>query len=165
MVQWLKRSPKTREVVSSSLNSDCFFLFVFFNFIACIDVELFKDRKVSFICYKMSFSVVVFLRLYILLFFLLFLLLLFFFCIVSYLLSNSITVLGLVKFYPLSVAESSSCINDCATCLCQFADPAKVYDPAEDYILSLHQHFSIHPTACVSKLHLQIFAKTTLLPV
>ena len=60
MVQWLKRSPKTREVVSSSLNSDCFFLFVFFNFIACIDVELSKDRKVSFICYKMSFRVVVF---------------------------------------------------------------------------------------------------------
>ena len=36
--------------------------------------------------------------------------------VVLYLFSNFITVLGLVKFYPLSVAESSSCINDCATC-------------------------------------------------
>ena len=80
----------------------------------------------------------------------------------SFLFSNFITVIGLVKFYPLSVAESSSCINDCATCPSQFPDPAKVYDPAEDYILSLHQHFSIHPTACVSKLHLKIFTKTTL---
>ena len=81
----------------------------------------------------------------------------FFFCccflfgLVLYLFSNFTTVLGLVKFYPLSVAESSSCINDYATCPFQFPDPAKVYDPAEDYILSLHQHFSIHPTACVSK--------------
>ena len=38
MVQWLKRSPETREVVSSNLNSDFFFLFASFNFIACIDV-------------------------------------------------------------------------------------------------------------------------------
>ena len=76
--------------------------------------------------------------------------------------SNFIAVLGLVKFYPLSVAESSSCINDCATCPSQFPDPTKVYDPAEDYILSLNQHFSIHPTECISKLHLKIFAKTTL---
>ena len=29
MVQWLKRSPKTREVVSSGLNSDCFFVCLF----------------------------------------------------------------------------------------------------------------------------------------
>ena len=35
MVQRLKRSIETREVVSSSLNSDLFF---FFKFIACIDV-------------------------------------------------------------------------------------------------------------------------------
>ena len=63
----------------------------------------------------------------------------------------------------MSVAESSSCINDCVTCLSRFPDPARVSDPAEDYILSLHQHFSIQPTACVSKLHLkEIFAKTTL---
>ena len=63
----------------------------------------------------------------------------------------------------MSVAESSSCINDCVTCLSRFPDPARVSDPAEDYILSLHQHFSIHPTACVSKLHLkEIFAKMTL---
>ena len=62
----------------------------------------------------------------------------------------------------MSVAESSSFINDCETCLSRFPDPAKVSDLAEDYILSLHQHFSIHPTACVSKLHLkEIFAKTT----
>ena len=40
MVQWLKRYVETREVVSSSLNSDLFFFifFVFFTFIACIDV-------------------------------------------------------------------------------------------------------------------------------
>ena len=55
------------------------------------------------------------------------------------------------------------CISNCVTCLSQLPDPAKVSDPAEDYILSLHQHFSIHPTACVSKLHMkEIFAKTTL---
>ena len=35
MVQWLKRFPETREVVSSSLNSNLFFSY---NFIACIDV-------------------------------------------------------------------------------------------------------------------------------
>ena len=52
----------------------------------------------------------------------------FFFGFVLYLFSNFITVLGLVKFYPLSVAESSLCINDCATCPSQFSDPAKVYD-------------------------------------
>ena len=69
--------------------------------------------------------------------------------------SNFITVLGLFKFYSLSVAELSSCINDCVTCLYQFPDPAKVSDPVEDYILSLQQHFSIHQTACVSKLHLK----------
>ena len=55
------------------------------------------------------------------------------------------------------------CIGDCVTCLSQLLDPAKVSDPAEDCILSLHQHFSIHPTACLSKLHMkEIFAKTTL---
>ena len=56
------------------------------------------------------------------------------------------------------------CISDCVTCLSQLLDPAKVSYPAEDYILSLHQHLlSIHPTACVSKLHMKgIFAKTTL---
>ena len=52
------------------------------------------------------------------------LLLFFFFGFVLYLFSNFITVLGLVK----SVAESSLCINDCATCPSQFSDPAKVYD-------------------------------------
>ena len=89
------------------------------------------------------------------------------FCFVLYLFSNFITVLGIFKFHPrsrlaVSVAESSSFINDCETCLSRFPDPAKVSDPAEDYILSLDQHFSIHPTACVSKLHLkEIFAKTT----
>ena len=35
LVQWLKRSPQTREIVSSSLNSDLLFSC---NFIACIDV-------------------------------------------------------------------------------------------------------------------------------
>ena len=55
------------------------------------------------------------------------------------------------------------CISDCVTCLSQLPDPSKVSDPAEDYILSLHQHFSIRPTACVSKLHVnEIFATTTL---
>ena len=63
----------------------------------------------------------------------------------------------------MSIEESSSCINDCVTGLSQFPEPAKVSDPAEDYILSLHQHFSIHPTACVNKFHLkEIFVKTTL---
>ena len=42
-------------------------------------------------------------------------------------------------------------------------DHAKVSNPAEDYILTLHQYFLIHPTACVSKLYMkEIFAKTTL---
>ena len=36
MVQWLKRFSETREVVSSSLNSGLWLLFI--NFIACIDV-------------------------------------------------------------------------------------------------------------------------------
>ena len=66
-----------------------------------------------------------------------------FFCFFLYLFSNFITVLGLFKFYPLPVAEVSSCIKDCVTCLYQFPDPAKVSDPVENYILSLHQHFSI----------------------
>ena len=114
-----------------------------------------QDRKVSFICYKMTFSVFLFAVVYSAVVFLLFF--------VLYLFSNFITVLGLFKFYPLSAAKSSSYINDCVTCLYQFPDPAKVSDPAEDYILSLHQLFSFHQTACVSKLHLkEIFAKTTL---
>ena len=51
----------------------------------------------------------------------------------------------------------------CVTRLSQLPDHAKVSDPAEDYILSLHQHFLIHPTACVSRLRMkEIFAKTTL---
>ena len=63
----------------------------------------------------------------------------------------------------MSVAGSSSCINDCVICLSQFPGPAKVSDPAEDFTLSLHQHFLIYPTACVSKLHLkEIFAKKNL---
>ena len=38
-----------------------------------------------------------------------------------------------------------------------------VSDSVENYMLSLHQLFSIHQTTCVSKLHLkEIFAKTTL---
>ena len=93
--------------------------------------------------FAVVFSVVVFFVLFFL-FFVLF---------VLYLFSNFITVLGLFKFYPLSVAELSSCINDCVTCLYQFPDPAKVSDPDEDYMLSLHQHSSIHQTTCVSKLH------------
>ena len=53
-------------------------------------------------------------------------------------------------------------INDYVTRLSQLPDLAKVSDPAEDYILSLHQHFLIHPTACVIKLRMkEIFAKTT----
>ena len=48
-------------------------------------------------------------------------------------------------------------------CLSQFPDPVKVSDTAEDYTLSLRQHFLIHPTAGVNKLHLkEIFAITTL---
>ena len=55
------------------------------------------------------------------------------------------------------------CINDCVTRLSQFPDHAKVSDPAEDYILSLHPHFLIHPTSCISKLRMkEIFAKRTL---
>ena len=55
------------------------------------------------------------------------------------------------------------CLNDCVIRLSQLPDHAKVSDPAEDYILSLHQHFLIHPAACVSKLHMkEIFAITTL---
>ena len=55
------------------------------------------------------------------------------------------------------------CLNDCETRLSQLPDHVKVSDPAEDYILSLHQHFLIRPAACVSKLHMkEIFAKTTL---
>ena len=97
-----------------------------------------------------------YLQLYFLLFFL-------YIYIYIYLFSNFITVLGLFKFNPLSVAELSSCINDCVTCLYQFPDPVKVSDPLEDYMLSLHQHFSTHQTTCVSKLHLkEIFAKMTL---
>ena len=50
----------------------------------------------------------------------------------------------------------------CVTRLSQLPDHAKVSGPAEDYILSLHQHFLIHPTACVSRLRMkEIFAKTT----
>ena len=49
------------------------------------------------------------------------------------------------------------------TRLSQLPDQAKVSDPAEDYTLSLHQHFLIHPTACASRLRMkEIFAKTTL---
>ena len=51
----------------------------------------------------------------------------------------------------------------CVTRLSQLPDHAKVSDPAEEYILSLHQHFLIHPTACVSRLRMkEIFAKTEL---
>ena len=50
----------------------------------------------------------------------------------------------------------------CVTRLSQLPDNAKISDPAEDYILSLHQHFLIHPTACVSRLRMKIFAKMTL---
>ena len=51
----------------------------------------------------------------------------------------------------------------CVTGLSQLSDHEQVSDPAEDYILSLHQHLFIHPTGCVSKLHMkEIFAKTTL---
>ena len=51
----------------------------------------------------------------------------------------------------------------CVTHLSQLPGHAKVSDPAEDYILSLHQHFLIHPTACVSRLRMkEIFAKETL---
>ena len=64
--------------------------------------------------------------------------------------------------FILCLSELSSFINDCVACLYQFPDPAKVSDPVEDYMLSLHPHFSIHQTTCVSKLHLKIFAKTTL---
>ena len=54
------------------------------------------------------------------------------------------------------------CLNDYVTRLSQLPDHATVSDPAEDYILSLHQHFLIHRTACVSELHIkEIFAKTT----
>ena len=43
LVQWLKRSPETREIVSSSLNQDLLFSC---NFIACIDA-LFSYREVN----------------------------------------------------------------------------------------------------------------------
>ena len=45
--------------------------------------------------------------------------------------------------------ESFICIKDSVTRLSQLPDHANVSDPVEDYILSLHQHFLIHPTACV----------------
>ena len=51
----------------------------------------------------------------------------------------------------------------CVTRLSRLPDPAKVSDPADNYILSLHQHFLIHPTACVSRLRMkEIFVKMTL---
>ena len=51
----------------------------------------------------------------------------------------------------------------CVTRLSQLPDHAKVSDPAENYILSLHQHFLIHPTACVCRLRIkEIFAKLAL---
>ena len=51
----------------------------------------------------------------------------------------------------------------CVTRLSQLPDRAKLSDPAENYILSLHQLFLIHPTACVSRLRMkEIFAKMTL---
>ena len=51
----------------------------------------------------------------------------------------------------------------CVTRLSQLLDHAKVSDSTEDYILSLHQHFLIHPTACITRLRMkEIFAKTTL---
>ena len=65
MVQWLKHSSETREVVSSSLNSDLFFFFFFFISLSLLHVLM--DRKVSFICYKMIL-VCFYLQLYILLF-------------------------------------------------------------------------------------------------
>ena len=52
------------------------------------------------------------------------------------------------------INESFICINDCVTRLSQPLDHAKVSDHAEDYILSLHQHFLLHMK--------EIFAKTTL---
>ena len=62
--------------------------------------------------------------------------------------------------------DSVACMNVsfiCVTRLYQLPDHAKVSDPAEDYILSLHQHFFIHPTSCVRRLRMkEIFAKTTL---
>ena len=55
------------------------------------------------------------------------------------------------------------CLNDCVTRLSELPDHAKVSDPAGDYILSLNQHFLIHPTVWSSKLHMkEIFAKTTI---
>ena len=64
--------------------------------------------------------------------------------------------------FGMNVSFICTCINDCVTGLSQLLDPVKVSDPAEDYILSLHQHFLIHPIACVSKLHMkEIFAKTS----
>ena len=54
-------------------------------------------------------------------------------------------------------------MNVSVTHLSQLPGHAMVSDPAENYILSLHQHFLIHPTACVSKLHMkEIIAKMTL---
>ena len=51
----------------------------------------------------------------------------------------------------------------CVNRLSQLPDHAKVSGPAENYILSLHQHVLVHPTACVSRLRLkEIFAKKTL---
>ena len=50
----------------------------------------------------------------------------------------------------------------CVARLSQLPDHAKVSDSAEDYTLSLHQHFLVHPTSCVSALRMkEIFAKTT----
>ena len=64
MVQLLKRSSETREVVSSSLNSDLFFCVFSLSLL-----HVLMDRKVSFICYKMIL-VCFYLQLYILRYFL-----------------------------------------------------------------------------------------------
>ena len=42
MVQWLKRSPETREVVSSNLNSDFFFFFFFLLHLILLHVLMFN---------------------------------------------------------------------------------------------------------------------------
>ena len=89
MVQWLKRSPKTHEVVSSSLNSDLYFFLAVILHILMFNY--FNKAKLVSYAIKSFFRVFFYLQLYILLFFL-----------YIYLFSNFITVLGIFKFHPRS---------------------------------------------------------------
>ena len=67
MVQWLKRSPKTHEVMSSSLNSDLYFFLAVILHILMFNY--FNKAKLVSYAIKSFFRVFFYLQLYILLFF------------------------------------------------------------------------------------------------